>query len=99
MYQNAKLLCEQKAASNPSPIGLSMPSPPSVYSFASFPYVSLPPPPLLQRLGPQVLARLRIKANERQRSRYAAYVDARRVQKKYLNAWHFVVVQTAAVRR
>ncbi|CAM9303164.1 unnamed protein product [Ectocarpus fasciculatus] len=54
---------------------------------------------LYRRLGPQVLARLRIKANERQRSRYAAYVDARRVQKKYLNAWHFVVVQTAAVRR
>ncbi|CAN0281875.1 unnamed protein product, partial [Ectocarpus sp. 12 AP-2014] len=54
---------------------------------------------LYRRLGPQVLARLRIKANERQRSRYAAYVDARRVQKKYLKAWHFVVVQTAAVRR
>ncbi|CAM9425409.1 unnamed protein product, partial [Hapterophycus canaliculatus] len=54
---------------------------------------------LYQRLAPQVLVRLKVKANERQRSRYAAYLDARRVQKKHLTAWYFTAVQTTAVRR
>lgn len=68
----------------------------------SVPDTSLPPLSsslLLQRLAPQVLVRLRIKANERQRYRYAAYMDARRAQKKHLAAWHFAAVQISAVRR
>ena len=63
---------------------------------------SLPLPlflPFAQRLAPQVLARFQSKAQERQRNRYAAFVDARRVQKRVLNAWHIAVVQILVLRR
>ncbi len=52
-----------------------------------------------QRLAPQVLVRLRINADDRQRSRYAAYLGARRVQKEHLVAWHVATVQILAIRR
>ena len=61
-------------------------------------YLSRSTPPL-QRLAPQVLVRLRIKADERQRYRYAAYMDARRTQRRHLAAWHFATVQISALRR
>eukprot|EP00752_Nemacystus_decipiens_P014275 g12696.t1 len=54
---------------------------------------------LYQRLAPQVLVRLRIKADERQRYRYAAYMDARRTQKKHLVAWHFATIQISVLKR
>lgn len=46
-----------------------------------------------------MLARMRCKARERQRNRYALFHDARRVQRKHLKAWNIAAATATVLRR